>query len=301
MTMRAEPAGGPCEPDGITYGADDLLSRALGSPRFATTDRGNRVRFFDAHPDAPVTLVLVHGGGANAAWWLRVAPTLAKRFRVLTVELSGHGDSDHCADYSPENWAQDVASVLEHAEVGDFHLVGHSMGGRVATYVAASHSRTLSLTLIDTPFHRPGSGRVHGRARDLAKKLYRTADEAVTAFRLRPKATIADPDLIKLVAYCSIIQTPSGWTWKFDPAATQRFTDEGLERELRKVRCPMFYIRAEQSSVTEVDTAGYLKSVVDRLEAHEIAGAYHHVPLDFAEVCCVLLEERVDQIEQTPR
>jgi pimeloyl-ACP methyl ester carboxylesterase len=270
----------------------------LGSPAFARTDRGNRVRYFDANPAEHVAVVLVHGGGANVGWWLRVAPTLAERFRVLTVELSGHGDSDHCPGYSPEAWAQDVTTVLDDASVDACHVVGHSMGGRVATYVAATDARTASLTLLDSPFHQPGQGRPHGRVRNVPKKLYPTAQEAVSAFKLRPAGSSADPELIRMVASCSIVETPSGWTWKFDPSASQRFTDEGLHRQLQRVRCPVLYVRAEHSAVTDVDTARYLRSVVGDVESQELTGVHHHISLDAPARCSALIAGFVEKIEE---
>ena len=40
-------------------------------------------------------LVFVHGGGAHAHWWTHVAARFAGDFRVVALDLSGHGDSDH--------------------------------------------------------------------------------------------------------------------------------------------------------------------------------------------------------------
>src|SRR3954451_9369160 len=56
-------------------------------------------------------LVFVHGGGAHAHWWTHVAAGLAAEFRVVAVDLSGHGDSDHREEYAIDEWTEDVVAV----------------------------------------------------------------------------------------------------------------------------------------------------------------------------------------------
>src|SRR5262249_2349729 len=75
-------------------------------------------------------LVFVHGGGAHAHWWTHIAATFANEFRVVAVDLSGHGDSDHRANYVPEQWAGEVLAVAAEGGIsGHPVVVGHSMGG----------------------------------------------------------------------------------------------------------------------------------------------------------------------------
>src|SRR5215218_8318144 len=73
-------------------------------------------------------LVFVHGGGAHAHWWTHVAATFSRRYRVLAVDLSGHGDSDHRDTYSLEQWTDEVVAVAEQGGVAGLPvIVGHSM------------------------------------------------------------------------------------------------------------------------------------------------------------------------------
>src|SRR5579872_2898133 len=53
-------------------------------------------------------LVFVHGGGAHAHWWTHVAALFADEFRVLALDLSGHGDSSPRLKYSLEQWTDEV-------------------------------------------------------------------------------------------------------------------------------------------------------------------------------------------------
>ena len=56
-------------------------------------------------------LVFVHGGGAHAHWWTHVAARFSEEFRVLALDLSGHGDSGHRPHYSLELWTEEVVAV----------------------------------------------------------------------------------------------------------------------------------------------------------------------------------------------
>src|SRR5436309_7967670 len=50
------------------------------------------------------SIVLVHGGAAHSRWWDHIAPMLTEGWRVVAVDLSGHGDSDRRDRYSLDTW-----------------------------------------------------------------------------------------------------------------------------------------------------------------------------------------------------
>ena len=85
-------------------------------------------------------LLFVHGGGANAHWWTHVAARFADDFRVVAIDLSGHGDSDHRAGYQLEQWTDEVVAVAAAAGIDGLPVViGHSLGGFVTIATAARH------------------------------------------------------------------------------------------------------------------------------------------------------------------
>ncbi|MBU3060782.1 alpha/beta hydrolase [Nocardia sp. NEAU-G5] len=92
-------------------------------------------------PDGGRPLVLLHGWAGNLRNWGVAADELARRFRVIAVDLRGHGYSDapETGYDDPKNWAADVAAVLagEGIETGAV-LLGWSYGGIVLSdYLAA--------------------------------------------------------------------------------------------------------------------------------------------------------------------
>jgi 2-succinyl-6-hydroxy-2,4-cyclohexadiene-1-carboxylate synthase len=96
-------------------------------------------------------LLLLHGFTGSSASWARVLPELAERYRVIAVDLLGHGLSDAPAEparYGMVPVAADITALLDHLGVDRAHLAGYSMGGRLALYLALllpAHWHTLIL------------------------------------------------------------------------------------------------------------------------------------------------------------
>ena len=91
-------------------------------------------------------LVFVHGGGAHAHWWNHLAAAFADDFRVLALDLSGHGDSDHRDSYDIEQWTEEVIAVADAAGIaGQPVVIGHSMGGFVTIATASLHADDLAV------------------------------------------------------------------------------------------------------------------------------------------------------------
>ena len=76
-------------------------------------------------------LVLLHALGEQRSSWSAVTPGLAERYRVVSLDLRGHGDSDWPGTYSFRLMAADLLDALEVLALRRVTLVGHSMGGAV--------------------------------------------------------------------------------------------------------------------------------------------------------------------------
>ena len=79
-------------------------------------------------------LVFVHGGAANAHWWSYLVPLFADEYRVVALDLSGHGDSDHRVgeQYKLATWTDEVVAVAADAGFsGKPVVIGHSMASRL--------------------------------------------------------------------------------------------------------------------------------------------------------------------------
>ncbi|HEY5858527.1 MAG TPA: alpha/beta hydrolase [Aldersonia sp.] len=107
--------------------------------RQADSDDGTEIFYRVTGPADARTLVLVHGWAVDHSCWGGAAADLAERYRVIAVDLRGHGYSGapETGYDDPRAWAADLSAVLRAEDATDAVLVGWSYGGLVITdYVA---------------------------------------------------------------------------------------------------------------------------------------------------------------------
>lgn len=109
-------------------------------------------------------MVLLHALGDTAEDWTPIALAFASQFRVVAVDLRGHGESDWPGNYTFELMRDDVIAVLDALDLKDITLVGHSMGGTVAYLIAQEQpDRIRRLIIEDVPPPFPRTGAVPAR------------------------------------------------------------------------------------------------------------------------------------------
>ena len=112
---------------------------------------GIKVHYRETGSGTPV--VLLHGGGSSGAQWRKVCEILADRYRMITMDHYGHGDTDPWPG-PPEKRSHDAEASLVRAviqQAGEpVHLVGHSFGGGVALRLVLDNATgILGLTLME--------------------------------------------------------------------------------------------------------------------------------------------------------
>ena len=83
-------------------------------------------------------VLLLHGMGSAATAWKPIIPSLAKHFKVIALDLPGHGRSAYSPMQSmdPTSLAKLVVKNLTDIGISDFHIVGNSLGGWIALEIA---------------------------------------------------------------------------------------------------------------------------------------------------------------------
>ncbi len=105
-------------------------------PRFAFSRDGTPISW-EAHGKGEPALVFVHGWSCDARYWRKQVPLFSKRYRVITLDLAGHGHSGmDRKTYTMTSFGEDVRAVVEAAGARRVVLVGHSMGGSVIAEAA---------------------------------------------------------------------------------------------------------------------------------------------------------------------
>jgi len=119
--------------------------------------KGTTLAYEDRGAGTP-TFVFVHGWTCNRSFFAPQAEHFARRHRVVSVDLRGHGESDKPqGPYPIAAYADDLAYVIEQLGLGKAVAVGHSMGGITVLQLAAAHpERVAAIVMVDpAPFVFP--------------------------------------------------------------------------------------------------------------------------------------------------
>jgi 3-oxoadipate enol-lactonase len=107
----------------------------------ARLERAGAPTLFYQVEGAGPNVVLIHGVGADGSSWDDIVPTLAPRFRVIRLDLRGHGRSGHIdGALTLGDFAQDVVDVLGAVGAARANVVGFSLGGMIAQALALDHA-----------------------------------------------------------------------------------------------------------------------------------------------------------------
>jgi len=138
---------------------DSIFHAGLSTERFLSgmeessiLVNGHKIAYLERRGTGE-TIVLIHGFGANKDSWLRFSKSVPKEYRIIALDLTGHGDSAREQDktYTIHFITQVFADAADALKLGRFHLVGNSMGGWVGMHYANRNpERVITLGLFDT-------------------------------------------------------------------------------------------------------------------------------------------------------
>jgi pimeloyl-ACP methyl ester carboxylesterase len=239
--------------------------------------------------DRPAVLLL-HGFAQSGHSFDFVSLALSDRFRVVALDLRGHGDSDWSADvdYERATLVSDVLKFMSHLGLSSASIVGLSLGGTVAYMLAAARPELVrSLVIVDIAprVEQAGVRRVRGfvEGGDYFDSMEAMVD-AVRAFR--PDRT---PEQLRGSVRRNARRHEDGrWSWKYDPMMRRGEgrpkTGPEQERELwtalEAVNCPTLIVRGADSDIVSPETVAEMVRRIPSATATTVANAGHLVPGD---------------------
>ncbi|MGA0841311.1 MAG: alpha/beta fold hydrolase, partial [Pseudomonadales bacterium] len=129
---------------------DPLYSSSAS--QFLPRSDGSRIHFRDEGLRDGPAIVLVHGSNASLHTWEPWVARLGDDWRVVTLDLPGHGLTGRVPDddYSMVAFIETVGAVVDHLGIETFVLGGNSMGGGVTWQYALAHpERVRAMVLVD--------------------------------------------------------------------------------------------------------------------------------------------------------
>ncbi len=210
-------------------------------------------------------VLALHGWLDNAASFLPLAPYL-DGVELVAIDLPGHGRSAHLGVGGDYSFAGSIASVLDAADAlgwDRFRLLGHSMGGAIASMVACACPDRIeklatveALGVLTEAPERTGARLRQAVAaqRALKDKRLRVFPDIDSAVQARFSASRApgaglEPELLRLLVERGVRIVDCGFVWSSDPRLTLptlvRMTEAQVENLLAGIECPTLALFAD--------------------------------------------------------
>ncbi len=228
--------------------------------------------------------LLLHSQAAHSHWWDWTAPLLAEEYRVVALDLRGHGGSQWAEPpaYAFTDYARDVIAVLDALGWRSPCVIGHSMGGYVGALLASLHpERVGALVIVDTLAEWSEEQESWAR-----RKLERPApqfpsrEEAAGRFKLTPPSTTAPAEWVRHLGETSVVERrPGVWEYAFDRRLLGHPRPNAWPF-LPGVVCPTLVVRGAGSTIMDKDVWLKVTTAVQRGQFAEVKGAFHHLILD---------------------
>ncbi|MFK8331323.1 alpha/beta fold hydrolase [Pseudomonas sp. BJa5] len=227
-------------------------------------------------------LVLLHGLGSSTRDWEMQVPDLARHYRVILMDIRGHGRSDKPRErYSIASFSADLLALLEQLQTGPVHLVGLSMGGMVGFQFAVDHPEWLrSLCIVNS------APEVKRRTRSdwiwwakrwaMARLLSLEAIGKGLAARLFPKPEQAE--LRRKMAQRWAQNDKRAYLASFDA-----IVGWGVSERLAQISCPTLVITADQD-YTPIQLKERYVRLIPQARLAVIEDSRHATPLDQPQV-----------------
>jgi pimeloyl-ACP methyl ester carboxylesterase len=241
-------------------------------------------------------LIALHGWLDNAASFDRLSPLLCEHFHIVALDLPGHGRSDHRPPGAWYHYVDYLGEVLAAADAlgwQRFGLLGHSLGGAVASVLAAaSPERIERLLLIEALGPLAGEAEQalvqlqralsqRGALQGKAMRVFASEDEAV---RARAQASDLSLEVAQILVTRGIRALSGGFVWSSDPrltlASPQRYVEAQILTLLEGIRAPTRLILAEPAPVFLAESM--INARIARVRGIEVVRqpGHHHLHLE---------------------
>jgi pimeloyl-ACP methyl ester carboxylesterase len=242
-------------------------------------------------------VVLVHGLGDDHRLWRHVVPELARGHATIAIDMPGHGRSGPIPDGAPIDWfAAEVRGLIDGLALDRPVLVGLSMGGGVAQYVAiASPSLLSGLVLVSTSpvFLEPTRQRFLDRAavaeRDgMASVLDMTVDRWFT-----PAWAAAHPDEVETTRR-TVLGT--------DPIQFARASRANAVRDatagLSGIDCPVLFVAGSDDPAGPERAAAIYRASIADITVELLPGVSHLIPVEAPDRLAATLGAFLDRLDR---
>ncbi len=247
---------------------------------------GLRIHYLEWGAETALPLILLHHNNSQAHTWDRFAQRMSAQYRVLAVDMRGHGDSDWAGagNYTLEHHASDVAALVDQLGLERVTVLGGSTGGRVAmVYAAQNPEKAAAVVMEDVGAVRPQS-----IAQGFADRIAAgdpeldTVEEWAEQTRGQNQRTPFEyylhnaPYLTK--------RLPNGKLGlKRDPLVQRDFVPLELWGYVEQLKAPLLLLIGLESAIVGQDQQDRFRQILPNIRMETFEGAGHFIVHDKAE------------------
>lgn len=233
-------------------------------------------------------VVFLHGLMAFSANWRKIANKIEDQYQCLIYDQRGHGRSfKPDSGYSPEILAEDLNKMTDELGWQKFHLVGHSMGARVAIVFASKYpSKVKSLTIEDIGPNAVGdSYKYYENMLNIVPTPFVSKEEVQNFFErdfLKKFTPSEDSKVLITFLKANLEEKQNGhYDWKFSKKAIIEIVREGHLKdrwlEVSSFKMPVLLVRGERSHLLTSEVFEKMLQVNPQINGVEIKDAGHWV------------------------
>ena len=242
----------------------------------------NRRIYYDiAGREGGPWLCVTHSLASDSGMWgEQMAPLLNAGWRVLRIDMRGHGGSDPVpGDYTMDELADDCASVLEALDLAGVHYMGLSIGGMFGHSLALRHgARLRSLLFCGTSCATPPMPQGVSAQRDIsvreANSVAPLADSTIERW-FTPAMKTKNPARLKQIRDTVVATTPEGF--RGCVAAIQNFD---FSARLPQIRLPTLVVWGAEDPLPLPEANKRIVSLIPGARGEEMPGLRHFTNIE---------------------
>ena len=98
-----------------------------------------------------ISLVFIHGWLGNINWWTSQEVFFKEKYKIVEIDLGGHGKSEKSRqNWTGEQYADDIKTVINHLNSSEIILIGHSMSGAYVLEASINSPKVKAIIIVDT-------------------------------------------------------------------------------------------------------------------------------------------------------
>lgn len=275
--------------------------------RYVDLPGGVRMHYRDQGAQGGPTLVLIHGFSASLHTWEPWVERLGDRYRIVSLDLPGHGLTSAPAGYRPsmQGYAEIVSAFARTQGLERFFIAGNSMGGHVAWEYALAHPEQVQALILvdsagwpDTRADAEGKPLVFRLLQSPLAPLLRdldttrmTRDALLTAFPARPE--LVDESMV--ARYTELSRAP-GRRDVLLALMSESSRSYATPERLAALAMPVLILQGSQDALIPAEHARQFKDAIPHAELLVFEGAGHAPQEEIADDSAVAVREFLARI-----